>query len=226
VVTTESSFSVNYLKHRYPRLCIQQAEHAPNHAFREVRRKPQTTPVQFVVVGGLGFRKGSDLLFRALDQLRTEMEFKLTVISDPNPQYLHSLQQATSKELWQRVEFRQHILPHQVAKELENPTMMLMPTRADTSPNAVKEAAVAGVPVVASSVGGIPDYVFPGKNGLLFPPNNLDGFLDAIRSACSHPLFGKGQVDPETHAKVRAYLSPERMAENFLKAYELALKTN
>jgi hypothetical protein len=39
-------------------------------------------------------------------------------------------------------------------------------------------------------------------------------------------LFGKGQVDPETHAKVRAYLSPERMAENFLKAYELALKTN
>src|SRR5580765_6771798 len=219
VVTTESTFSVNYLKKRYPSLCIQQAEHAPNHAFRQVQRQPQTAPIQFVIVGGLGFRKGTDILFRALDQLRTEMDFKLKVISDPNPEYLQSLQQTTSKELWQRVEFRQHILPHQVANELETPTMLLMPTRADTSPNAVKEAVVAGLPVVASSVGGIPDYVFHDKNGMLFPPNNVDAFLNATRAACAHPLFGKGRVDSETHARTRAYLSPERMAENFLKGY-------
>jgi glycosyltransferase involved in cell wall biosynthesis len=101
--------------------------------------------------------------------------------------------------------------------------MLLMPTRADTSPNAVKEAVVAGVPVVASSVGGIPDYVFHDKNGMLFPPNNVDAFLNATRAACAHPLFGKGRVDSETHARTRAYLSPERMAENFLKGYEMAL---
>jgi glycosyltransferase involved in cell wall biosynthesis len=115
------------------------------------------------------------------------------------------------------------MLPHQVAEELQTPTMLLMPTRADTSPNAVKEAVVAGVPVVASHVGGIPDYVFPGMNGVLFPPNDLGAFVGAIRSACVHPMLGKGQVDPETHARTRDYLSPERMAENFLKAYELAM---
>ena len=81
----------------------------------------------------------------------------------------------------------------------------------------------AGVPVVAASVGGIPDYVVPEKNGLLFPAGDLEAFIRAIQSACAHPLLGRGQVDPETLAKERDYLSPERMARNFLAAYETAL---
>jgi hypothetical protein len=44
-----------------------------------------------------------------------------------------------------------------------------------------------------------------------------------IRAACAHPLFGKGLVDAETLAQTRDYLSPERMAQNFLKAYQVAL---
>ena len=96
---------------------------------------------------------------------------------------------------------------------------MLLPTRADVSPNAVKEALVAGVPVVASDVGGIPDYVRPGENGILFPPDNLEEFVRAIREAVRHPLFGRGQVEPASLARCRDYLSPARMGENFLAAY-------
>ncbi len=101
--------------------------------------------------------------------------------------------------------------------------MLLMPTRADTSPNAVKEAVVAGLPVVAATVGGIPDYVVQGKNGLLFPAGDLEAFTQSIRSACAHPLFARGQVEPATLAVERDYLSPEMMAKNFLAAYETAL---
>ena len=135
----------------------------------------------------------------------------------------HPLKPAVSQVLWPRVEFKYHLLPHEVAKELESATVMLLPTRADTSPNAVKEAVVAGLPVVASNVGGIPDYVFDGKNGLLFPPGDLPAFVHALRSACVHPLFRRGAVEPEALARARAYLSPELMAANFLKAYEAAL---
>ena len=80
------------------------------------------------------------------------------------------------------------------------------------------------LPVVASQVGGIPDYLIPGKNGLLFPVDDLSGCVRAIRDACAHPLFSKGLVDLETLTQTRAYLSPERMANNFLKAYEAALR--
>lgn len=223
VVTTESNFAVQFLTGNFPGPKIHQAEHAPNVAFRQVLRRPQTAPIEFLSVGGLGHRKGTDLLFAALEQLRSEMNFRLKVISGPAPEYIESLRGSVTAQTWERVEFKHHLLPHEVAAELETPTMLLMPTRADTSPNAVKESVVAGVPVVATSVGGIPDYVIPGKNGVLFPPGDLAAFIQAIRSACAHPLFGKGLVDAPTLAHQREYLSPELMANKFLAAYEAAL---
>ena len=130
---------------------------------------------------------------------------------------------SVSEKTWSRIEIKQHLLPHEVAKELETSTLLLMPTRADTSPNAVKEAVVAGIPVVAASVGGIPDYVVHGKNGLLFPAGDQQAFVSALREACRHPLFSKGRVDEDTWAIQRAYLSPELMAKKFFAAYESAL---
>ena len=223
LVTTESNFAVKYLKEHYPKLRIHQAEHAPNWEFHRVRREPATNPIHFISVGSLGERKGTDLLFKALNQLSEEIPFKLTVVSGPKPDYVEHMQRTVSDKVWQQIEFKHHLLPNEVARELERPTMLLLPTRADTSPNAVKEAVVAGVPVVASNVGGIPDYVFPGKNGVLFEPGDLNGLIGAIRSACSHPLFGRGMVDPQTLAQARDYLSPARMATNFLAAYREAL---
>ena len=82
---------------------------------------------------------------------------------------------------------------------------------------------MAGAPVVAAAVGGIPDYVVQGKNGLLFPAGELEAFIQAIRSAVAHPLFGRGLVDPATLAAEREYLSPELMAKKFLAAYEAAV---
>jgi glycosyltransferase involved in cell wall biosynthesis len=224
VVTTESRFAVKFLAEHFPGPQVHQAEHAPNWAFHRVNRRPQTAPVQFLCVGGLGPRKGTDLVFAALEQLKDELDFRIKFISGPAPQYIATLQQNASAPVWERVEFKHHLLPHEVAAELETPTMLLMPTRADTSPNAVKEAVVAGMPVVAAAVGGIPDYVVDGQNGLLFPVNDLEAFVAAIRKAVAHPLFGRGQVEPQTLAQQRDYLSPELMAKKFLAAYEGALK--
>lgn len=92
------------------------------------------------------------MLLKALDQLTTTMDFKLTIVSNPNPKYVESLRASVSAEMWRRVEFKYDLPPEDVARELETSTMLLLPTRADTSPNAVKEAGVAGVPVVASNV--------------------------------------------------------------------------
>jgi glycosyltransferase involved in cell wall biosynthesis len=224
LATTESNFAIKYLRERYPRLHIEQAEHAPNRIFANVQRRPEPARPHFVSLGTLGFRKGTDLLFQGLEQLVHKMPFKLTVICNPDQAYIERLRTAASTMLWERVQFRHHLLPADVARELETPTMLLLPTRADTSPNAVKEAVVAGVPVVASNIGGIPDYVFPDKNGLLFEPADLAGFVAAVRAACLHPLFKEGRVDPETLANTRQYLSPERMAEKFRGAYEATLR--
>ncbi len=221
LATTESRFAVEYLRRRYPRLAVHQIEHAPQRVFHQVARQPRTQPIRFVT-GSPSYRKGSDLLLRALNELRTELPFELVVIGDRNPEVFEPLSGVLAPEFERRLEFKTGLGPAEVARELSAATLMVLPTRADTSPNSVKEAVVAGVPVVASSVGGIPDYVLEGKNGLLLGQTTVPELVQTLRAAVRHPQFGQGVVDPATLARQRDYLSPVLMAERFQEVYHLA----
>ena len=220
LVTTEARFSVQYLRHRFPRLHVEQVEHAPDPVFHQIVREPQTSPLRFIFVGAFDHRKGGDLLLSSLDQLKNELRFELIVVGKPRGTFLQSLQAGVSPEFWRRIIFKERLTHVEVAQELSTATMMLCPSRADVSPNAVKEAVVAGVPVIGTAVGGIPDYVFPGRNGVLCSPDSLAEFVEAIRAACRHPQFSRGQVDMPTLAQTRAYLSPQLMGEKFLGIYQ------
>lgn len=222
VVTTESVFAVKFLRERYPQLDVRQAEHAPNRLFHEVRRRPVLSPVRLLSVGTFGHRKGSDVLLRALDRLVPEIDFELVVVGSPDPQWMAPLKAELSPRLWERIRFKSGLPPAAVAAELAETTLAVLPTRADTSPNAVKEAVVAGVPVVATRIGGIVDYVVPGANGVLCDAGDVAGLADALRTACRHPLFARGEVEAGVLARMRAYLSPEQMGRNFFAAYQAA----
>ncbi len=220
LVTAESRFAVQYLEQRFPGLQIEHVEHTPDLVFHQVVRKPQTSPLRFIFVGAFDHRKGGDLLLSALDQLKNELQFELIVVGKPRGTLLQSLQAGVSAEFWRRIVFKERLTQVEVAQELSTATMMLCPSRADTGPVAVKEAAVAGVPVIGTAVGGIPDYVSPGRNGVLCSPDNLAGLIEAIRAACLHPQFSRGQVDMPTLAQTRAYLSPQLMGQKFWGIYQ------
>lgn len=224
LVTTEARFSVQWVRQRHPQIRVEQIEHAPDPIFHRIQRRPQTHPLRLLFVGGLEFRKGGDLVARALDQLRGEIEFELIVVGRRNPNIAEILERHVSNEFWRHVVFKENLTHHEVATELETATMLLSPSRADVSPNAVKEAVAAGVPVVGAAVGGIPDYVLPGLNGLLSSPGSLEEFTEALRAAARHPQFSRGEVDAATLARMRDYLSPQLMAKRFLEVYHLALE--
>jgi glycosyltransferase involved in cell wall biosynthesis len=219
-VSTESRFAVRYLHDNYPRLTIHQIEHAPNWVFHQVQRQPMSGPIRFLTNGAISHRKGTDLFLMALNELVPEFRFEATVIGSPNEPFIAPILAVLSPELRQRISFKSDLTAAEVARELSVATILLLPTRADTSPNAVKEAVVAGVPVVAGNVGGIPDYVIPGENGFLFAPGDNGEFVAAIRAALSHPLFSRGLVTPASLEKSREYLSPARMAQSFFSAYQ------
>jgi glycosyltransferase involved in cell wall biosynthesis len=220
VASGESTFVVRWLREHYPRLEVHHVEHSPLWTFWNLPRCPQTRPLQFLAVGSLSYRKGTDLLLQALDVLKDELDFRLTLIGFfADPQFMASVKAQTSPALWERVTILETAPTAAVLEQLSRATVVLFPTRADTGPVAVKEAVVAGVPVVGSQMGGIPDYVTPGKNGFVFPTGDLRAFIQAIREACRHPLFSAGQVDPGTLAAVRERLAPSRMADGFLEIY-------
>ncbi|MEY2409893.1 MAG: hypothetical protein QOF48_2563 [Verrucomicrobiota bacterium] len=219
VVTAESNFSAGFIRRKYPHLTVRHVDVTPARLFHRVERRPQTDPFRLVFVAGLGPRKGGDLLISALDRLKDEIPFELLVIGGAEPAFLGKMKSITSAAVWERVQFKNNLEPAQIAEELGRAALMVCPTRADTGPMAVKEAVVAGVPVVGSNVGGVPDYVIPGKNGLLFETGNLEACIQAIRSAWHHPLFGKGLVDANTLAELRQQLSVERMGRSFFETY-------
>ncbi len=219
LITAESRFAAQFVRQLVPQAPARQIEVVPDPLFHRIQRRPQSQPVRIVFNGHLGPRKGGDVLLLALDRLRHTLPCELVVLGSSAADFLRQMQTATSPELWSRIRFKQHLTPEEVAQELAEATWLACPTRADTGPMAVKEAVVAGVPVIGSAVGGIPDYVQPGRNGFLFPVGDLEGCCRALQLAAEHPLFRQGQVEAAALAQLRAYLSPERMAQSFVDAY-------
>jgi len=223
LITTESSFSADFVRHRFHPLRVEQIEHAPDPIFHQIARRPQLSPCRILFIGRCEARKGADILLRSLDRIKSECDFELTFVGQPVGALHDQLRRELSPDLWRRVTFKQNLTAAEVAEELASAALMVYPTLVDVSPNTVKEAVVAGVPVMASRVGGIPDYVVPDANGILFEAGDLNGCIQAIRDALRHPLFSQGTVDKSILEAQREALSPERMARRFWAAYQSLL---
>lgn len=78
------------------------------------------------------------------------------------------------------------------------------------------EAMVAGVPVIASEIGGIPEIVSDGVNGVLVPPDDIPALVAAVNKLlCDSPLRQRlGAAGKQTVAtKFRADLFASEFAE-------------
>jgi glycosyltransferase involved in cell wall biosynthesis len=65
--------------------------------------------------------------------------------------------------------------------------VLVVPSLSEGSPLVTLEAMAAGVPVVASAVGGIPDQIRHDKEGLLVPPDDTDALGDALLALLRDP---------------------------------------
>jgi glycosyltransferase involved in cell wall biosynthesis len=70
---------------------------------------------------------------------------------------------------------------------LSKADIFALPSHTEQLPMAILEAMAWGVPVITCPVGGIPDVVVSGKNGLLVPPGNVKQMADAMQSLVDDP---------------------------------------
>jgi glycosyltransferase involved in cell wall biosynthesis len=88
--------------------------------------------------------------------------------------------------------------------------------------NALLEAMAAGLPIVATAVGGTPDVVVDGVTGLLVPPRDSSALAKAIATLVRDPDLRRrmGQAGRE---RVLQHFSVERMVERTQNLYEQLL---
>lgn len=95
---------------------------------------------------------------------------------------------------------------------LERAEVVLVPSRwPENDPYAVTEAQAAGAVVVASDIGGIPEQIDPGVDGLLAPPANPDRWIEALRAALADPDAAR-QIGARARARIADERDPTRTA--------------
>ncbi len=97
----------------------------------------------------------------------------------------------------------------------------MVPSRGDSMPYVVIEAAAAGVPIVAANTGGIPEILGPHTDGL-FAASSIGAMADAIETALSD-LDASRDRARSLRERVFAHFSQNAMVEGILSAYRDAL---
>ena len=74
------------------------------------------------------------------------------------------------------------------------------------------EAMARGIPLIASNVGGLPDFVRDGKNGFLFDPSAPDGLVAAFDRLVALPLPRVEQMLADARTTAASYAWPNVVA--------------
>jgi len=165
-----------------------------------------------VCVGRLDPSKGQDVLIHAFRQVVDQVgDAKLILIgAGPKRDYLDSLIQ--NLHLENSIMFVGKVSPEDVIKNLNKGYISVVPSREEAFGFVVIESMSVGTPVIASSVGGIPEIIRDGVDGCLVPPEDTDALAEKIILLLKNP-------------ELRNKMS-ENALDRFLSTFELSKIVN
>ncbi|KIZ37864.1 MULTISPECIES: glycosyltransferase family 4 protein [Rhodopseudomonas] len=154
-----------------------------------------------VYVGEFRQIKGADILVDAVARLRAEGRPLTLTLAGDGEESAALKAQVARLDLTDAVRFIGHV---KARVGFSHGRLLVVPSRGDSMPYVVIEAAAAAIPMVAANVGGIPE-IFGAYDDALFPPGNPVAMAGAIAHA----------RDNVAAATERAGLLRERIFQNF-----------
>lgn len=144
----------------------------------------EKTQEYFLYVGDLLRNKAVDLILRAFGAINNCHKFKLCIVGDgPEKPELHRIVHELGLET--DVQFYGTLPKEKVLGLMSNAYALILASMREGLPLVILEAFSFGCPVIASGVGGIPELVRHGENGLLFEPENIHALTECIRKIVS-----------------------------------------
>lgn len=148
---------------------------------------PNRDATDFLYIGMLRDLKGPDVLIEALALLRdrgTKASAAIYGAGDDGDRYKALVEE---RDLADVVSFHE---PTPARTAFRAGKVLVVPSRAESMPYIVLEAAAAGVPLIATSVGGIPE-IFGAESSRLLPPGDPNALAGAMEVSLSDPASAK-----------------------------------
>jgi len=185
----------------------------------ELRAVPGSKPVRIVSVARLEPPKDPSTLLHALATLRT-LDWELDMVgggpSEPRARRLAVALGVADRIRW---------LGYQPdpARALAGASVFVLSSRSEGFPRSVLEAMRAGLPVVASDVGGVGEAVSGDYSGLLVAPGNAQALALGLRKLLEDPAIRQRFGSAARQIWERRFRF-ERMFDDTVALYSLVLK--
>ena len=192
-------------------------------SFFDVQPKPTPGEAPVILcVGTIDQRKNQNAFIRALDLLASQKKFKVVFLGRPDSgNYGSEFLQLVKARAWcEHIGFADRA---RVKEFFQTATALALPTVEDNCPMVVLEAMAAGVPVLASRVGGVPDLIESEKTGLFCDPNRPESFCEGVaRLLADRELAQRLATSAKAEALRRFH--PLTIARQHLEIYHEVLR--
>jgi len=150
-------------------------------------------------------------------QERMEKEFTVGTIGEATKNKGHKYLIEASKNF---PDIKLNIISNipNASKYLKNFDIFVLPSLKEGLPYVILEAGLAGLPIIASNVGGIPEIIENGKEGLLVPPANPEELAVAIKKLIDDKAL-RENLARNLHEKIQREFSLEKMLKETISQY-------
>lgn len=205
-------------------------EHTVDSWWFEVEHRPQSQ--QFLYLASLTRRKRLLDLVEAFKIVREQFpNARLRVAGDPpkdNPgdmeYYKQVRQRITALGLDRATDFVGYLDRDRLIAEFEQAIAMVLPSGQETAPIAVNSAMAAGVPVVATRVGGVPWLIQDGLTGYLTDVGDVKGMAEVLLRLLSNPQLAR-QIGAQARQSARERFHPLSVGRRTWAVYCEILET-
>jgi glycosyltransferase involved in cell wall biosynthesis len=180
---------------------------------------PEGAPT-VAVIGNLWPVKGHRTLIEAVARLPEQLHHVRFLCAGEGPEREHLTERIAKLGLAERVLLLGHRLD--IPGILARARAACLCSSAEGLSNALMEAMAARLPIVATRVGGNPELVHDGDNGLLVPAGDADALAQALQTLLSSPEKAR-EMGLRGRRRVETDLSMERMAQGHGALYRRAL---
>ncbi len=222
-VHTQTAYLKDYYGYLLGHAWVKSLDLPANSIFFSVENRAKSNRIVFV---GSSLRlKGADTLIKITQLLQKKFhDIEVDIIGSGTNSFISTLNGLALKcGVATRLKFWGLLRPDEIAARLSLAKVFVAPTRVDTYGMSAIEALCAGVPVVSSSIMGVPYVIEDGVNGFLLDPEDVEGFAEKIILLMKNENLRQKMGQKGREIALRRW-HPEIVTTTMLEMYQNILK--